>query len=431
MNMININNSKLNNLIRISLVTMLVSNLFISCESSENKMKEKKGITAQEILNDPSYLAISYGGYRHRTRDIQPTMDELKDDLKILSSLGIKILRTYNLQLPQAPNILKAIKEIKESDPDFEMYVMLGAWIDCENAWTDSPNHEKEDESANAIEIQKAINLANMYPDIVKIIAVGNEAMVNWAWSYYVKPGVILKWVNHLQDLKKQNKLPENLWITSSDNFASWGGGDESYHTDDLNSLIKSVDFISMHTYAFHDTHYNPSFWNFNKDLKNEFSDLEIINKSMENVHQYAISQYNSVKDYLKKIGVEKEVHIGELGWSTVSNELYGEQGTHAADEYKQALFFDKIREWTTKEKISCFYFEAFDEPWKDAQNINGSENHFGLFTVDGKAKYALWKNVDNGDFKGLTRNGNSIIKTFNGNSEILFNSILTPPVIE
>ena len=231
MNMININNSKLNNLIRISLVTMLVSSLFISCESSENKMKEKKGITAQEILNDPSYLAISYGGYRHRTRDIQPTMDELKDDLKILSSLGIKILRTYNLQLPQAPNILKAIKEIKESDPDFEMYVMLGAWIDCENAWTDSPNHEKENESANAIEIQKAINLANMYPDIVKIIAVGNEAMVNWAWSYYVKPGVILKWVNHLQDLKKQEKLPENLWITSSDNFASWGGGDESYHT--------------------------------------------------------------------------------------------------------------------------------------------------------------------------------------------------------
>ncbi|MBL6649018.1 MAG: glycosyl hydrolase family 17 [Flavobacteriaceae bacterium] len=410
---------------------MLVSSLFISCEFSENKMKEKKEITAQEILNDPSYLAISYGGYRHRTRDIQPTMDELKDDLKILSSLGIKILRTYNLQLPQAPNIIKAIKEIKESDPDFEMYVMLGAWIDCENAWTDSPNHEKEDESANAIEIQKAINLANMYPEIVKIIAVGNEAMVNWAWSYYVKPGVILKWVNHLQDLKKQKKLPENLWITSSDNFASWGGGDESYHTSDLNSLIKSVDFISMHTYAFHDTHYNPSFWNFNKDLKNEFSDLEIINKSMENVQQYTISQYNSVKDYLKKIGVEKEVHIGELGWSTVSNELYGDKGTHAADEYKQALFFDKIREWTTKEKISCFYFEAFDEPWKDAQNINGSENHFGLFTVDGKAKFALWKNVDEGNFKGLTRNGNSIIKTFDGNSEILFNSILTPPLID
>ena len=418
--------------IRFHLIAFLVYWLFISCNSTENKMIHNKEITAKEILNNPEYLAISYGGYRHNTRDIQPTMDELKEDLKILSSLGIKILRTYNLQLPQAPNILKAIKELKQTDPNFEMYVMLGTWIDCENAWTDSPNHEKEDVSANAIEIQKAINLANMYPEIVKIIAVGNEAMVNWAWSYYVKPDVILKWVNHLQDLKKQRKLPENLWITSSDNFASWGGGDDSYHTEDLNALIKAVDFISMHTYAFHDTHYNPSFWNFNKDLKNKFSDLEIINKSMENSFEYTVSQYKSVKNYLRKIGVDKQVHIGELGWSTVSNELYGEEGSHAADEYKQALFFEKIRKWTQEEKISCFYFEAFDEPWKDSTgNTNGSENHFGLFTVEGKAKYALWRNVDNGDFNGLTRNGNSILKTFNGNSETLFNSILTPPIIE
>ena len=45
---------------------------------------------------------------------------------------------------------------------------------------------------------------------------------------------VILGWVNHLQDLKKQKKLPENLWITSSDNFAAWGGGEDSYHTERL-----------------------------------------------------------------------------------------------------------------------------------------------------------------------------------------------------
>lgn len=414
------------------LLLLLNSILLISCSSKDEKNMKVKEITAQEILNNPEYLAISYGGYRKNTRDIQPTIDELKEDLQVLSSIGIKILRTYNLQLDQAPNILKAIKELKHANPEFEMYVMLGAWIDCENAWTENPDHTKENESANAIEIQKAINLANQYPEIVKIIAVGNEAMVNWAGSYYVEPSVILGWVNHLQDLKKQKKLPKNLWITSSDNFASWGGGEDSYHTEDLNSLIKAVDFISMHTYAFHDTHYNPSFWKFNKNLKNDFSDLEIINKSMDNVLEYTISQYNSVKNYLDKIGVEKQVHIGELGWSTVSNELYGDNGTHAADEYKQALFFKKIREWTTKEKISCFYFEAFDEPWKDSQNNpNGSENHFGLFTVDGKAKYALWENVDNGSFKGLTRNGNSITKTYNGNSETLFNNILTPPVNE
>jgi hypothetical protein len=30
-----------------------------------------------------------------------------------------------------------------------------------------------------------------------------------------------------LANFKKQGKLPENLWITSSDNFASWGGGSD------------------------------------------------------------------------------------------------------------------------------------------------------------------------------------------------------------
>ena len=74
------------------------------------------------------------------------------------------------------------------------------------------------------LKLQKQLALANKYPDIIKIIAVGNEAMVKWATAYYVQPHVILKWVNHLQDLKKEDKLSKDLWITSSDNFASWGG---------------------------------------------------------------------------------------------------------------------------------------------------------------------------------------------------------------
>ena len=48
---------------------------------------------------------------------------------------------------------------------------------------------------------------------------------------------------------------------------------------------------------------------------------------------------------------------------------------------------------------MSCFYFEAFDEKWKDAANSLGSENHFGLFNINGQAKYALWDLVDQGMF--------------------------------
>ena len=150
-------------------------------------------ITAADILGNPDYLAISYGGYREDTRDIQPTIDQIKEDMKILAAMGIKILRTYNVQLKQAPNILEAIKQLNKEDTNFEMYVMLGAWIDCENAWTDlAPNHEIESK-ANAGEIQRAVDLAKAYPDIVKVLAVGNEAMVKWATSYFVQPSVILK----------------------------------------------------------------------------------------------------------------------------------------------------------------------------------------------------------------------------------------------
>ena len=116
------------------LLLLLNSILLISCSSKDKKNMKVKEITAQEILNNPEYLAISYGGYRKNTRDIQPTIDELKEDLQVLSSIGIKILRTYNLQLDQAPNILKAIKELKHANPEFEMYVMLGAWIGAHSA---------------------------------------------------------------------------------------------------------------------------------------------------------------------------------------------------------------------------------------------------------------------------------------------------------
>jgi exo-beta-1,3-glucanase (GH17 family) len=396
-------------------------------ETKTTEVNQPKNKTAKDILGNPDYQAISFGGYRGKSLDIEPTLEELKEDMKILSAMNIKIIRNYKVHLPEATNILKAITELKQEDPNFEMYVMLGAWIDCKNAWTDkAPDHNLESE-ANAAQIEKAVQLANKYPDIVKIIAVGNEAMVKWAATYYVQPRVILKWVNYLQQLKKENKLSKDLWITSSDNFASWGGGDAEYHTEDLNKLIKAVDYVSMHTYPMHDTHYNPSFWGI-RDNEAALSDKEKIAVSMNRAKEYAKSQYKSVVNYVHSIDKTKPVHIGETGWSSKSDDLFGSGGTKASDEYKEALYYNAMREWTNKAGLSCFYFEAFNEPWKDDQSDNGSENHFGLFTVEGKAKYVVWDLVDKGVFKGLTRNGNKITKTYNGDESILMKDVLVPP---
>lgn len=386
-------------------------------------------MTAKDILGNSEYLAISYGGYRAISREIQPTLDELKDDMKLLAAMGIKVIRTYNVQLPlpHAANILKAIRELKQEDSNFEMYVMLGAWIDCLNAWTDQmPNHDVESPH-NASEIERAVVLANKYPDIVKVVAVGNEAMVKWATSYFVQPNIILKWVNYLQELKKAKKLPKDLWITSSDDFASWGGGEASYHCEDLNQLIKAVDYISMHSYPYHNTHYNPEFWGIPEE-EHSLSELEKIDNAMKRALEFTKNQYECTLKYMKSLGVHKPVHIGETGWASVSNDFYGHNGSKATDEYKQGLYYKLMREWTRKAGISCFYFEAFNEKWKDAPNPKGSENHFGLFKINGEAKYPLWDLVDKGVFKGLYRNGNPIRKTYNGNIEELMPNVLVPP---
>ena len=412
---------------------LLIALIFTLCfclgSCKDKKMNESpvnKNKSAAEFLGHSEYRAISYGGYRALTRDDQPSLSQIKEDLKILSAIGVKVIRTYNLQLDQAPNILKAIRALKMEDASFEMYVMLGLWIECENA-RQSPNHGAEDIAVNTAEIERAITYSNQYPEIVKIIAIGNEAMVHWQSDYFVLPSVILNWVNHLQKLKSEHKLPSDLWITSSDNFASWGGGDAAYHNEDLTALIKAVDYISLHTYPFHDTHYNSSFWL--ESQKNiEHLDAKVrIELAVQSAVDYAVSQYQAVESYVESLGVQTPIHIGETGWATASENLYGTSGTQAADEYKQALYYRKMSDWTIANGVSCFYFEAFDEPWKDAPRPMGSENHFGLIDVEGTLKYALWDEYDSGVFKGMTRDDKPLKKSFNGAFEEMFSTVKLP----
>lgn len=384
--------------------------------------------SAKDIIGNNNYPAISYGGYRGKSREVQPSIEDIKEDLQIMFAQGFRVIRTYDLHHPFAENTLKAISELKNSDSDFEMYVMLGAWVQCKDAFTDLPIHNEEDLEGNKVEIAEAVRLAQDYQDIVKVIAVGNEAMVHWATSYHLEPKYILKWVKYLQDLKINGTINNNIWITSSDNFASWGGGSEEYHNDDLDELIRSVDYVSMHTYAFHDTYYNPVFWNLSSGSE-DLSKKDIIKKAIQKSVDYELSQFNSVQEYIHGIDSSKQVHIGETGWSSVASDLYGYGGTEAADEYKLGLYYKMITDVCLAKSISCFYFSAFDEPWKDSQNENGSENHFGLFTVHGEAKYPLWEKVDQNVFDGLSRGGNPIKKTFNGDFDALLETSNLPPI--
>ena len=57
------------------------------------------------------------------------------------------------------------------------------------------------------------------------------------------------------------------------------------------------------------------------------------------------------------------------------------------------------------------------------------SENHFGLITIEGRVKYALWDELDKGVFDGLGRNGLPVKKTFDGNKKLLLDEVVLPKI--
>tara|TARA_A200000113_G_scaffold198887_1_gene191246 strand:+ start:1042 stop:2310 length:1269 start_codon:yes stop_codon:yes gene_type:complete len=383
-------------------------------------------IVTWDLLGRSDMRAIAYSGHRgvERTVADTPSFEQTKEDLRILSRMGIKWVRTYNTTLfPHTERILQAIDELKQ-ESDFEMYVMMGAWIGCAGAHTDRVDHSVEDEEQNQAEILRAIELAKAYPDIVKIIAVGNEAMVKWQ-AHYVSPAVILRWVTVLKEARLKGEIPKQTLITCSDNWAALGG-EKPYRNQVLEKLLGELDYLSLHTYAFHDSYYYPAL-RWGSDLEEQKLPLEMqVDRAVDRAIQEQANQYQAVADYIDSLGLERPIHIGETGWASLDNSFYGDEGTCVASEYIASVFYENVHQWIDEEEISCFYFEAFDEPWK-SKGTAGSESHFGLFTVDGRAKYMLWDMVDEDLFNGLMRDGNPIRKTYDGDFDEIWSRLNAP----
>jgi hypothetical protein len=122
----------------------------VACSDDIIQEPSIKNPTAAQILGNPNYPAFSYGGYRDKSRQVAPSQEQLIEDLKILSAMGVKVLRTYNTsQFPLAPDLLAAITVLKNADPNFEMYVMLGAWVEAQGSWRHGTDHHKGDIEKN------------------------------------------------------------------------------------------------------------------------------------------------------------------------------------------------------------------------------------------------------------------------------------------
>jgi exo-beta-1,3-glucanase (GH17 family) len=197
---------------------------------------------------------------------------------------------------------------------------------------------------ANGEEVQRLIEFANAFDDIVFSVSVGNEASVEWT-DHMVPVEALIAYV---REVKKAIEQP----VTFCENYVPW--------TYKLEPLAEELDFIAVHTY--------PA-WEY---------------RSIHDALEFTKENYHSVVDHYPG----KPVVITEAGWTTAANGRGIDP--HNASEELQASYYEQLIEWTTAEKILTFVFEAFDEPWKGSPDPLEPEKHWGLFDVNRTPKLVM-----------------------------------------
>jgi len=302
---------------------------------------------SRQVLKFEHGNAICYSGYRQDQdpgTGVYPSFDEVREDLLILAK-NWRYLRLYDCS-----RHAEVVLDVIQSEA-LHFKVMLGVDIAAEMSnphcpWGADFSDEALDKNRkyNNEEIDRAIVLSNRYSDIVFSVSIGNEASVEW--TDHMVP--VDRLIAHVHRLKSAISQP----ITFCENYDPW--------TYKLEPLAAELDFISVHTY--------PA-WEY---------------RNMDDALEYTMHNYHSVVNHYP----DKPVVITEAGWTTASNGRGIEPGN--ASEELQATYYEQLLEWTTKEKILTFVFEAFDEPWKGSPDPLEPEKHWGLFHLDRTPKLVM-----------------------------------------
>ncbi|MCB2230313.1 glycosyl hydrolase family 17 [bacterium] len=281
--------------------------------------------------------AVSYGPYRRGQAPgtAGPSEEEIFEDLTIITRYW-SLIRIYGAD-DDAERILKVI-----DGNDLPVRVMLGVWLEPEES-----NAERR--SDNITQVLRGIELANLYPDIVIAVNVGNETQVFWS-AHKMNPTTL---VHYIRALRKNVSAP----VTTADDYNFWNKPESGV-------VAGEVDFIVTHIYPL---------WN-GKTLDEAIVWMDQMYREIQGMHS------------------DKVVVIGETGWATDYNAGKtgpGQQGTLVKGEVgleAQAAYLVQHNEWVDTNRITCFLFEVFDEPWKgggESSPANEIEKHWGVFYED------------------------------------------------
>jgi len=291
--------------------------------------------------------AICYGPHRDGQwpGGPAPTVEQVREDLLAIFPHW-RLIRLYGSSEFGRP-VLEAIRSA-----DLDLKVILGAWIAPEEVRDEQGALLKGDPgaaAANQLEADSAIALAAAYPDLVLAVCVGNETQVSW--SPHPVPLEIL--MDHIRRVRAAVAVP----VTTADDYQYW-------RDPQSRTLAREIDFITVHAHPL---------WN-GRQLDEALPWLREQQAAVQAVHP------------------DRHLVIGETGWATCKS-AEGEQARlmkGATGEAEQAVFYSAVREWAAAERVTTFFFEAFDENWKGGSDPNDAEKHWGFFRADRTPKAAI-----------------------------------------
>jgi len=306
--------------------------------------------------------AINYSPYRTAasandlaTEVITPA--NVLQDLRLVQSAGFGTIRLFTSSI-FSETVLQVIR-----DNGLDLKVYLGAYP--------NPVHGPADEAANQVELDAAIRLAKAFPDTVLAVSVGNETMVEWS-THKIPPETI---AGYLRKVRAAITQP----VSTNDNWLFWASVPKV--------VAESVDFAAVHTYPFLDTHYNPTKYDWRQK---QVAEAQRAQAMIDATLAEAKLQFNDARKGLQKLNLGSlPMLIGETGWAAVDT-AGGPTLSFRAHPVNQKLYFDALQAWVTEGRRdtqgpkAIFYFQAFDEPWKQG------DDGWGLFNAQRQARYTV-----------------------------------------
>ena len=275
---------------------------------------------------------VSYSPFRHREGrdDITPfnylvsvSPAQIETDLRILKTLT-NCIRTYGLS--QGQDAVPAVAR------KLGMRVRLGVWL-------------SRDEAQNRLQLDRGIQLANEYKDVVDLLVVGNEVLLRRE----VSPENLAK---YLKEARQKSPVP----ITYADVWEFW-----HRHA----TLAQHVDVVTVHILPY---------W-----------EDEPVQVSL------AAEYVMDVAAKMQQHFAGKPIWVGETGWPAAGRQRAGAM----PGKVEQSRFLNDLMALAAAQKHkqlnspSFNVIEGFDQPWK--RSFEGAMGgYWGLFDQFGQARLQM-----------------------------------------